>query len=134
MLEVEADLVEAFLGDKVFAFRAEVTTVDNSVHEFIGGGAQVATGFNTADAFEAEGVPDTDGGYVCFVHKVEHAVAVILERGKGVSKMSQEEIDAFQRMMNNERSNHLANRRKSIILFCKNTHQLRRPFQISLPH
>ena len=79
VFEVEADFVEAFFGDKVFAVGAEVAAVDDGVDEVVGVGAQRAAAFDPADAFEAEGVPDAAGGDVGFVDEVEDRVGVALE-------------------------------------------------------
>ena len=80
MLEVEANLVEALLGDEVFALGAQVAAVDDGVDELVRVRAQVAAAFDAPDPFEAEGVPDAAGGDVGFVDEVEDGVGVALGR------------------------------------------------------
>jgi len=80
VLEVEADLVEALLGDEVFALGAQVAAVDDGVDELVRVRAQVAAAFDAPDPFEAEGVPDAAGGDVGFVDEVEDGVGVALGR------------------------------------------------------
>lgn len=58
MFEVVAYFVETFFRHKVFAFGTEIAAVDDGVDEVVWMGAEVAAGFYTADAFEAESVPD----------------------------------------------------------------------------
>ena len=53
MFKVEANFVEAFFGDKVFALGAKVSTVDDCIDEFVRVRAEIAAAFNTSDAFEA---------------------------------------------------------------------------------
>ena len=80
VLEVKPDFVEALLGYEVLAFRAQVAAVDDGVNEGVRVGAQVAAGFDAADALEAKGVPDAAGGDVGFVDEVEDGVGVALKR------------------------------------------------------
>ena len=79
MLEVEADFVEALLGDEIFAFGTEVTAINYGVNELAGVRAEIAAGLDAADAFEAEGIPDTAGRHISFVDEVEDGVGVALE-------------------------------------------------------
>jgi len=78
VFQVIPNLIEALFGDEVFTFRAEVAAVDEGVDEGVGVGAEGAAAFDAADALEAEGVPDADGGGVGFVDEVEDAVGVAL--------------------------------------------------------
>ncbi len=78
MFQVIPDLVEALFGDEVFALGAEVAAVDEGVDEGVRVGAEGAAAFDAADALEAEGVPDADGGGVGFVDEVEDGVGVAL--------------------------------------------------------
>ena len=71
MLEIKTDLVEALLGDEIFALGTEIAAVHDGVDEGVRVGAQVAAAFDTADAFEAKGVPDAAGGDVGLVDEIE---------------------------------------------------------------
>lgn len=59
MLEVEANLVKSFFADKILAFGAKVSAVDDGVDEFIRVRAEVTTSLDAADTFEAKSIPDT---------------------------------------------------------------------------
>ena len=78
MFEIESDFVEPFFRDKIFAVRAEVTTVDEGVNEGVGMRGKVAAGFDAADTFEAKSVPNSARGDISFVDEVEDGVCVTL--------------------------------------------------------
>ena len=78
VFEVEADLVEALFGDKVFALRTEITAVDDGINKLVRVGSEVAAAFHAANAFKAEGVPDAAGGEVGFIDEVEDRIGVAL--------------------------------------------------------
>lgn len=74
ILQIEANLVEALFGDEVFAFWTEVAAVDYGVYELVWMRSEVATGFDAADSFEAEGIPDAAGSNVGFVDEIKDRV------------------------------------------------------------
>lgn len=82
VLEVESYFVEALFADELFALsRSQVPAVYDGVNEPVRMASQVAAGFDAADAFEAEGVPDTTRRHVGFVDEIEDAVRVAQPRG-----------------------------------------------------
>ena len=58
VLEIKAYLVEALFGDKVLPLWSQISSVDDGINESVAVRAEVATSFNAADTFEAEGIPD----------------------------------------------------------------------------
>jgi len=78
MLQIIPNLIEAFLGDEIFALGAQVAAVDDGVDEGVWVRAESAAALDAADALEAEGVPDAARREVGFVDEVEDGVGVAL--------------------------------------------------------
>lgn len=95
VLEVESYLVEALFANELFALsRSQVSAVYDGVNEPVRMASQVAAGFDAADAFEAEGVPDTTRRHVGFVDEIEDAVRVAQPRGPVDVRLAHESSNA----------------------------------------
>ena len=57
VLQVEFDLVEPFLADKILAFRAQVAAIDDGIDELVWVGFEIAATLDPPDALEAQSVP-----------------------------------------------------------------------------
>lgn len=71
MFEIVAYLIETLFADDILSVRTETTAVDDGFNEFVGGGTEVSARGDAANAFEAESIPDTAGGDVGFIDKIE---------------------------------------------------------------
>lgn len=78
MLKIVLDLVETLFTHKLFVTVrvAQIPAKDDGVHQLVRVTLEVAGPLDTADALEAQAVPDLDRRHVCFVDQVKDRIRV----------------------------------------------------------
>ncbi len=78
VLEVEFDLVEALLGDKVFPVGTQISAVDDCIYQFVRIRFEIAAALDASNLLEAQRIPDATRCNIGFVHQVENRICVPL--------------------------------------------------------